>query len=348
MTAYEQYENTAGEIEARNAANRRNLTVEERKNTPPILGDENAVFAERGSWTNAAYDPETSSIKEQLANKQDELQNMEPVAKVTVPENLKDKRTAYNWPVELLKPTGYRVERQGFGTIWFEKDDINYGLNYADTPEEKAALALLPKILKRGIEIGRLGNHKLRQKETLTFAAPAEVNGTRVNMAAVVTVRNGRYYTHRIVLPDGTVFKFGGEKNNDAVREPHRGVPTKGSLANATSTASNDRLPEDRTNVKQYSISSAAVDKKSVAVDLRGILNRGGNVAELRQYIDQLERGGSTEQTGRNAERKQKLERWMTSTCVFLRTRPPKDTPSCFPIPQQKPPRCGIWFFPAC
>ena len=202
---------TAGEIEARNVAGRRNLTAEERKNKPPILGGEDTVFAE-GSWTNAAYDPETASIKEQLSNKQEELLKMDPVAKVMVPENLKDRRTAYNWAVELLKPTGYRVERQGFGTIWFEKDDINYGLNYADTPEEKAALALLPRILKRGIEIGRHGNHKLRQKETVTFAAPAEVNGTRVNMAAVVTVRNGRYYTHRIVLPDGTVFKFGTEK----------------------------------------------------------------------------------------------------------------------------------------
>lgn len=63
-------------------------------------------------------------------------------------------------------------------------------------------------------------------------------------------------------------------------------------------------LPDDSDSVKQYSISSAAVDKKSVAGDLRAILNRGGNVAELRQYIDQLERGGSTEQTGRNSERK--------------------------------------------
>ena len=48
MTAYEQYENTAGEIEARDAAGRRNLTAEERKKTPPRLGDENTVFAEGG------------------------------------------------------------------------------------------------------------------------------------------------------------------------------------------------------------------------------------------------------------------------------------------------------------
>ena len=42
------YMNTAGEIEARDSANRRNMTAEERKNTPPDLGDENTVFAEGG------------------------------------------------------------------------------------------------------------------------------------------------------------------------------------------------------------------------------------------------------------------------------------------------------------
>ena len=40
------YRNTAGEIEARDAASRRTLTPEERKNKAPDLGDENTVFAE--------------------------------------------------------------------------------------------------------------------------------------------------------------------------------------------------------------------------------------------------------------------------------------------------------------
>ena len=45
-TAEELYWDTAGEIEARNVAGRRNLDAEGRKNTPPNLGDENTVFAE--------------------------------------------------------------------------------------------------------------------------------------------------------------------------------------------------------------------------------------------------------------------------------------------------------------
>lgn len=43
-----EYRDTAGEIEARDAASRRTLTPEERKNKAPDLGDENTVFAEDG------------------------------------------------------------------------------------------------------------------------------------------------------------------------------------------------------------------------------------------------------------------------------------------------------------
>ena len=45
-TAEELYWDTAGEIEARNVAGRRNLTAEQRKKTPPILGGEDTVFAD--------------------------------------------------------------------------------------------------------------------------------------------------------------------------------------------------------------------------------------------------------------------------------------------------------------
>ena len=45
-SANDLYRNTAGEIEARDAAARRSMTPEERKNTPPDLGGEETVFME--------------------------------------------------------------------------------------------------------------------------------------------------------------------------------------------------------------------------------------------------------------------------------------------------------------
>lgn len=46
--AYDLYRNTAGEIEARDAAARRDLTAEERRGRKPDTGDENTVFADGG------------------------------------------------------------------------------------------------------------------------------------------------------------------------------------------------------------------------------------------------------------------------------------------------------------
>lgn len=54
---YSLYRNTAGEIEARDAAGRRTMTAEERRDAPPDLGDENTVFAEDdGETASIGYD----------------------------------------------------------------------------------------------------------------------------------------------------------------------------------------------------------------------------------------------------------------------------------------------------
>ena len=46
MDSYDLYRNTAGEIEARDAASRRGLTPEQRRAAPPARADENTVYAD--------------------------------------------------------------------------------------------------------------------------------------------------------------------------------------------------------------------------------------------------------------------------------------------------------------
>ncbi len=242
---YDLYRNTAGEIEARDAAARRTMDAETRGLTLPDLGDENTVFAEsdRSGWSEASSDPESSSIKDQIEENRDRLNGMDVVARMRVPENLQNKRAAAKWATDQLKATGYRVDRQGYGEITFNKKDLDRGLRYADTAEERAAIAALPYVLKRGIEVGEHGQHKGRNKQTITFAAPVELNGTRGNMAVVVNRRGNHYYAHRIVLPDGTTFRF-SEQNNNAAQELSQGVTVYGSLAETTSAAFKDSLAQ--------------------------------------------------------------------------------------------------------
>lgn len=66
------YRNTAGEIEARDTAARRRMSAEERKNTPPGLGDADTVFAD-GSGASMAYVSNDAARFNPEGKTQDEL-----------------------------------------------------------------------------------------------------------------------------------------------------------------------------------------------------------------------------------------------------------------------------------
>lgn len=66
------YWNTAGEIEARDTTARRRMSAEERKNTPPKLGDADTVFAD-GSGVSMAYDSNDAARFNPEGKTQDEL-----------------------------------------------------------------------------------------------------------------------------------------------------------------------------------------------------------------------------------------------------------------------------------
>lgn len=75
----ELYRNTAGEIEARDAAARRDMTSEERKLYKPDLGDENTVFAENAgeSYTRSTRDAQKTTQGKNTGNAQYTLKNLE-------------------------------------------------------------------------------------------------------------------------------------------------------------------------------------------------------------------------------------------------------------------------------
>ena len=244
-SAMELYLDTAGEIEARDVAKRRNLTAEERKNTRPDIDREDVVFAGDGSvkyFAKNEYDAEKAGIHEQIRNSQDELNQMQVVFTAKTPYKVGKAYEAGTWAIAELKKYGYQADRQGFGKIYFDEESIRDSMKYLDSDEEKISIIGIYKVLKQGIKIGEHGNHKNRGKHTVTFAAPVEINGVRGNMAVVVNMRNNKYKVHRILMPDGSVFKFEEKAKNNAEQEMQRGVP-KRSLANATSSASINSIP---------------------------------------------------------------------------------------------------------
>ncbi len=254
LNAYDLYRDTAGEIEARDAAARRGLTAEERRNRKPDTGDENTVFADGSGGGYAMSQSEQDSVKKQLRDYQETLGNMKAVA--TIHDNGWKGMSTGEFRQKIvndLKKTGYRVDNPDIGTIEFDEKLLNRSLNYIQTDAEAAAYQAIPRVLKRGIEISGHGDHKGRGYETLTIAAPVELNGKRGNMAVVVMRTKGnRYKVHRILTPDGKAFALPEMANavSTSVGGITEGAKSSGEVAPAINTASMRSISKDGKSVK--------------------------------------------------------------------------------------------------
>jgi len=109
--------------------------------------------------------------------------------------------------IEFYKNIGTKINRQGFGNVIITPRIINNALEYVHTEGEAIAFYVAHKVIKQGIMIGDHTNHKDRSLDTVTFAAPVELNGKRGNMAVVIKVSGRKLYkAHRILSPDGSQF----------------------------------------------------------------------------------------------------------------------------------------------
>ena len=191
---------------------------------------------------------------------------MEPVADIKIPQrDWGNKYKNWEWAVEQLKSSGYQVDRQGMGKIVFDPKRINTGLDYLNTPGEVAAFVALPRVLKRGIEIGRHTDHKGRDYGTVTFAAPVTINGKTGNMAVVVKLTSENFYkTHRILTPDGKVYEL--KEMENAELTPAGESLSNSSLAAPISSASDASVKEKGETVKRdYSLRGAREHEQSAA-----------------------------------------------------------------------------------
>jgi hypothetical protein len=154
---------------------------------------------------------EAQHIKDQIRDNQENLNSLPVVAKHTC--DYIDTRVK-NWRIYLrndvisfYKILGTRISRRGFGDVIITPRIISDASRYITNNGEAAAFFIAHKIIKQGIMIGYHTNHKDRSLDTISFAAPVEINGKRGNMAVVVKIAGRNLYkTHRILTPDGNLF----------------------------------------------------------------------------------------------------------------------------------------------
>ena len=150
-------------------------------------------------------------IKDQIRDNQGNLNALPVVASCSVD---KIDTSKHGWKKKLktdlivyFKTVGSKINRQGFGDVILTPRIINNALEYVSTESDAVAFFVAHKVIKQGIMIGYHTNHKDRSLDTITFAAPVELNGKRGNMAVVVKVAGRKFYkAHRILTPDGKPF----------------------------------------------------------------------------------------------------------------------------------------------
>lgn len=152
-----------------------------------------------------------SSVRVQLRTNLDKIADMESVANVKYEsmKHLSRSQKAQTIMEDYNKKFKGGVQRENFGFIVLRGDEVTGSLKYLHTDGEYAAFKALPQVLKRGKIIDEHIDHKRRNIDTVTIAAPVIINDTLGYMAAVVKVGGkNRYHVHRILMPDGSEFEF--------------------------------------------------------------------------------------------------------------------------------------------
>jgi hypothetical protein len=150
-------------------------------------------------------------IKDQIRDNQDNLNALPIVAMYTcniIDTNVRNWRSKLRADLILFyNSIGTKINRRGFGDVIITPRVLSDALRYVTNNGEAAAFYVAHNVIKQGIMIGYHTNHKDRSLDTITFAAPVELNKIRCNMAVVIKIAGRNMYkTHRILTPDGKLF----------------------------------------------------------------------------------------------------------------------------------------------
>lgn len=225
MTPTEQYQNTAGEIEARDVTARRTMTEEQRRETAPNTGDENTVFAdledrirsldmEYGQSTEEMPRTEGIDVQEGIRR----AAAMEPVAKITGEEFKKGDTDLVTQVENFFAKQGNRAYNQHLGEIILDrrgaKSDISHGIGR----KKAATFAAVADVIEKGQVVDYQKNWKGRGYDTAVIAAPITIAGDPYLMGVVVVKSSlsNRFYLHEVLTEkDGAApFKTGTRKNS--------------------------------------------------------------------------------------------------------------------------------------
>lgn len=219
----ELYRNTAGEIEARDAAARRSYTPEQRRQLRPDLGNEATVFADGGVGYEIRYPQYT---EKEIRENSVALQNMEPIGRFTGNE-LGDRSIPLDKRVKMFFDSiGNNVYSEQFGDVSLGKSSINSEFRHGMTPVKVVTFAAVPDVIKYGKVIYTI-NKNNSGLERIIVAAPVTVGTPAEKMYTAVMLQRDPQ-TQRLYLHDAITEKEFDIRGTEHLKT-HRGSDTTNS-----------------------------------------------------------------------------------------------------------------------
>ncbi len=204
----ELYRNTAGEIEARETASRRNMTAEERRQKTPDLGWDRAVFAEDAGTTAEikypVYTPEA------IHENQRKLRDMQPVTKLTGNEFAKGDTDLMTQVLNYFDSLGNSVHSERFGDVALTKSSWRSERRHGMTALKANTFAAVPDVIRNGVVIDYMQKHD-GAVDRIVAAAPIQI-GTDADYYVGVMLQRDQQ-SQRLYLHDVVALKNQGQKN---------------------------------------------------------------------------------------------------------------------------------------
>lgn len=303
LTAEDLYRNTAGEIEARDAAARRTMSQEQRELRMPRLGDENTVFVDRAD-TAKDFIPGVIEPREVLQGIQD-VARMQPVTGIRGTEFAKGEVDLVTQVTNFFNSIGGMVFNPQLGDVKLTRSGVRADIAHGIGRKKAAAFAAVPAVLEHGKVIDYQTDWKGRQYDTAVVAAPITI-GEESYLAGVVLTRNQRensFYVHEVLLTEkGTApFKTGGRKSD----VPGGDAPSVLSLLREVQT------------VKENSSTNTELEMPRLTRHDEGQFSMGRSFRELAEppvrrseptIEELLERADGSQMTGRPISERQRTQ----------------------------------------
>ena len=242
------------------------------------------------------------SLVEQMNGHLDELEEMKPVATIEGTEVSFGKTRNENISnvEEFFDSIGNKVIRENFGTVELTKSGARATVQHGNSKAKQVAVAAVPEVIQKGKQIGYEQNWQGRGYDTYVFAAPVEIDGTKLYEGVIVreyTRQNGvkNFYVHEVCWTDGSYVTFDTEGNMTKKEDTPTQLPkaVRSTLANAQEVSSDTTIAQTSAKSKE---NNAAVQK-----NVRYQLAEQDELAKLRTEQQQLTKQRSALKEERSA-----------------------------------------------